>query len=138
MNAELKSAALRLSRCSPPDSVHEGIYASMDEMASDAVPVARDYLSRLAAEAQRIAEEALPVDEAWLREIGAEDYERAFIFWADHHRHTLLHAYRGGGCWLWAFGTKEYLPLIQNHPQNRGAALKLLAALGIEPKKAGM
>lgn len=55
MNAkELKAAAERLVQSSPPDAVHEGIYADMDEMASDACEVASAYLARLAAdEAER-------------------------------------------------------------------------------------
>lgn len=45
MSKPTTAAAERLSRCVPPNCVHEGIYANMDEMAEDAVPVARAYLA---------------------------------------------------------------------------------------------
>jgi hypothetical protein len=40
----VQEAAERLRRCRPPDSVHEGVYSDMDEMAADSVEVAEAYL----------------------------------------------------------------------------------------------
>ena len=83
----IKEAAKRLRQSVPPDSVHEGIYASMDEMAADAVTVAVAYLG---------IELLLPVTRQWLIEIAGfetmdeddlilrqiiQDGHKSYLYW---------------------------------------------------------
>jgi hypothetical protein len=75
--SDVMAAAKRLIKCPPPDAVHEGIYATLDEMAADAVPVAIAYLM-----------EHTPDPAAWNYEPQAGDW-----VWLNHYKFPapLLH-----------------------------------------------
>jgi hypothetical protein len=91
---ELHQAAKRLLECPPPDAVHQGIYADMDEMAEDAWVVAEAYLALAASDGPQ-----------W-REIGSAPKDGTTLLLGFDYEGFLFTASRGywtehnGGGWV--------------------------------------
>lgn len=116
------------------DALNPGV-ALTPTMECAAWILAKAYLVRIAVDAERARERALPADEAWLRSIGFTEWDYDLGIFHDGH---VLQICEDFSCIIYqnAASEDEHSASLPGRYPTRGQLLDLLAAMGIKVKEA--